>query len=214
MKTLAQIRAKVRYLIDETNDTTPVTWQNAELTEYINDGQIFVLSEMVKVNPDYSLARATASMVASQSAYVMPADLFANKFRGIWRYSPTAGPRVELKYASNDTIMALQHILGAPAYYTFIDPSLVLGPVPDAVYTMEMWYTARPTTLSGDGDNCWFKDEEVAAVEAWAAIKALNRIDRDATKVIKILDSVLSQIKANITPDDNLTMEYAPLDMS
>jgi hypothetical protein len=144
----------------------------------------------------------------------MPADLFGNKLRGVWRYISSTAPRVELQYKSNDTIMSYQHLQGVPVYYTFIDPSLVLAPVPDGVYTLEMWYTARPTTLSSDGDNCWFKDEEVAAVEAWAAIKALNRIDRDATKAVKLLDAVMSQIKANITPDDNLTIEYAPLDMS
>jgi hypothetical protein len=214
MKTLEQIRAKTRYYIDETDDTTPTTWQNAELNEYINDAQIFVLSEMVKVNPDYGLTRATASTVAATSTYVMPADLFGNKFRGAWRYSSTTGNRVELQYKSNDTIMAGQHLQGPPIYYTFIDPSLVLAPIPDGVYTLEMWYTARPTTLSSDSDNCWFKDEEVEALAAWAAIKALNRIDRDPTKVAKTLDVLMSQIKANITPDDNLVIEYAPLDMT
>jgi hypothetical protein len=213
-KTLAQIRAKVRYYIDELEDTSPVTWANAELNAYINDAQQFLLSEMMKVNPDYSLYRSTAPTVASQGAYPPPSDLYGNKLRGLWAYVSSASGRWEVQYKSNDTIMAYQHITGRPAYYTIIDGGIVLAPVPDSVYTLEMWYTARPIELALDGSNSWFRDEEVEALAAWAAVKALNRIDRDATKVVKQLDVLMAQVKANISQDDNLAIDYNPLDMT
>lgn len=213
-KTLAQIRAKVRYYIDELEDSSPVTWQNAELNAYINDAQDFLLSEMMKVNPDYSLYRGTTSTVASQAAYTPPSDIYGNKLRGLWGYVSAASDRWEIQYKSNDTIMGLQHITGRPRYYTIIDGGIVLAPKPDSVYTLEMWYTARPIELALDSSNSWFKDEEVEAIAAWAAIKALNRIDRDATKVVKQLDILMSQIKANISQDDNLAVDYEPLDMT
>jgi hypothetical protein len=77
-----------------------------------------------------------------------------------------------------------------------------------------MWYTARPIELALDGSNSWFRDEEVEALAAWAAVKALNRIDRDATKVVKQLDVLMAQVKANISQDDNLSIDYNPLDMT
>ena len=210
-KTLAQIRAKVRLDIDEQEDTNPTTWTNAELNGYINDAQYFLLSEMMRTNPDYTLRRATASTVSGTAAYPPPSSLYGNKLRGLWGYVSSSSGRWEIQYKSNDTIMALQHIQGRPAYYTMIDQGIVLAPVPDSVYTLEMWYAFRPTTMSVDGSNCWFKDEEVEALSLWAAVKALNRIDRDATKISKMLDVVLSQIKANVSQDDNLAVEYAPL---
>lgn len=213
-KTLAQIRAITRRFIDETDDTTPVTWTNAELNAYINDGQKFLFSEIVKTNPDYAVARSTASTVANQNGYTLPADMFGGKFRGMWAYSASTANRTEVQYKSNDTVMGLQHITGYPQYYAIIDGGIVLAPVPDGIYTLEIWYSASPTVLSTDADNCWFKDEEVEAVAAWAAIKALTRIGRDESKVSKILDIVLGQIKGNVTQDDNLSIDADPLDMS
>jgi hypothetical protein len=87
-------------------------------------------------------------------------------------------------------------------------------PVPDSAYTIEMWYAARPTELSADTDISRFKDEEVDAISAWAAIKALGRIDRDSSKISKTLDYLLSEIKANALTDDNLSIDYYPLDMT
>jgi len=93
-KTLAQIRAKTRYLIDEIEDSSPVTWTNAELLEYINGGQRFLLSELMRTNPDYCLARATRSTTASQAAYLTPVDMFGSKFRGMWAYVTSAALRL------------------------------------------------------------------------------------------------------------------------
>jgi hypothetical protein len=213
-KTLLQIRTKTRLLIDEIEDVSPVTWQNSELLEYINDGQQFLLSEMMRSNPDYNLTRATRVTAANQNAYLLPADLYGNKFRGIWAYSSSKSGRTEVQYKSNDTIMRYQHINGYPAYYTIVEGAFILSPVPDGVYTLEMWYAARPTELSADIDTCRFKDEEVDAISTFAAIAALERIDRDSTKLQKGLDLLMSEIKANTLPDDNMTIDYDPLDMT
>ncbi len=213
-KTLAQIRAITRRFIDETEDTSPTTWTNAELNAYINDGQMFLLSEMMRTNPDYSLSRATSATVAAQAAYAPPADLYGSKLRGMWVYNTSAGHRYEVQYKSNDTIMALQSQSGFPAYYSLINDGIVLAPVPDGAYTLEMWYTAKPADLASDSETTWFKDEEVESVAAWAAVKALNRINRDSSGVAKILDAVLAQVKANISQDDNLAIDCEPMDMS
>jgi hypothetical protein len=110
--------------------------------------------------------------------------------------------------------MRYQHINGYPAYYTIVEGAFILSPVPDGVYTLEMWYAARPTELSADIDTCRFKDEEVDAISTFAAIAALERIDRDSTKLQKGLDLLMSEIKANTLPDDNMTIDYDPLDMT
>ena len=213
-KTLVQLRTKVRLLIDETEDTAPVTWSNAELLGYINDGQRFLLSEMMRTNPDYNLTRSTRSTTANQNAYLTPADMFGNKFRGMWAYTAAKSNRTEVQYKGNDTIQAYQHIVGYPAYYTIVEGAFILSPVPDSVYTIEMWYAARPTDLSADTDTCRFKDEEVNAICYYAAIKALDRIDRDSSKITKMLSMDIEEIKANTLIDDNIAIDYQPLDMT
>lgn len=55
-----------------------------------------------------------------------------------------------LEYMLPDAIDALVHGTGTPKFYTIIGTELQLAPAPDADYTAELAYFARPAALSDD----------------------------------------------------------------
>lgn len=209
--TLSEIRTLVRrYIID----TGSLTWQNTELDSYINDGGRYLLSEMLKVNADYMLVRATATTVVAQEEYVVPSNMYSNKFRGLWVYSSSASSRYEIRHRSVDYIMAQQNLTGMPRSYTTLRNIYLLAPVPDSTYTLELWYTALPATLSADGDECTFNDEEVDVVALWASIRAKTARGLDLGKLPDLLKVAVAKVATDIVPDDNLSVEIIPMDMT
>ena len=197
-----------RYL----SDTGKVTWQDTELDAYINDGGRYLLSEMLKVNSDYMLIRATASTVASQADYGVPSNMYSNKFRGLWVYSSSSGIRQEVKHRSSHFIMAMQHLSSIPQYYTTLRNIYVLGPVPDAVYTLELWYTGLPAPLTDDADECTFNDEEIDVIALWSAIRAKTARELDLGRLPELLVKAVDLVKSNIIQDDKLSVKFTPLD--
>jgi len=193
-------------------DTGKVTWSDTELNAYINDGGRYLLSEMLKVNSDYMLVRATASTVAAQADYGVPSNLYSNKFRGLWVYSSSSDLRLEIRYRSAHEVMAMQHLSGLPRYYTTLRNIYILSPVPDSTYTLELWYTGLPWTLSDDKDSLTFNDEEVDAIALWSAIRAKNARELDLGRLPELLGKAIDQVKSNIVQDDRLRVKYTPLD--
>jgi len=197
-----------RYL----SDTGKITWGDTELNAYINDGCRYLLSVMLKVNGDYMLTRATASTVAAQADYGIPSNMYSNKFKGLWVYSSSSDVRQEIKYRSSHEIMSMQHLSGLPRFYAILRNIYILAPIPDAVYTLELWYTGLPSTLSDDTDEITFNDEEIDAIALWAAIRAKNARELALGELPGLLNMAVNLVKSNIVQDDKLTVNYTPLD--
>jgi hypothetical protein len=164
------------------------------------------MSEVLKVNKNYMAIRATTPTIADQADYATPSDLYGNKFLGLWYQNGTAGTRTEIRYASTDEVMSTQSETGEPEVYCTVKDSFILGPVPDAAYTLTLWYPVSPTALSSDTDQTVFNNEETVIVETWAAIKALDRYGMPGTDRLSAnLQVVLSQLHRNLIPGETLT---------
>lgn len=211
-KTLLALRTEVRRFI---NEETANQWTDAELNAYINDGQEFLMGEIVRVNPDYMLTRATTSTVASQADYATPVDMYGNKFRNLCVYE-SGGHRSDVAVASVDKVQGLLTLSGRPRFYTLVKDSFIVAPVPDsAAYILELWYTVAPTDLSGDSDQTIFNDEETSIITLSAAIRALDRYGMPGTERLnKALEGDISQLVRNIQSDDVIGVEASPLDMT
>lgn len=202
-KTLATIRTNVRRLI---NEETANQWSDEELLSCINEGQNFLMSEIMKINKNYMVTRATTPTVVGQIDYAMPTDMFGNWFLGLWYQSGINGVREEIRYTTSDEVMSLQSETGAPEVYCTVKDSFIIGPSPDGVYTLTLWYPVVPTPLSLDTDQTVFNDEDVPIVEYWSAIKALDRYGMPGTdRLSDKLKVLVAQINRNLIPRDTLT---------
>jgi hypothetical protein len=211
-KTLANLRIEVRRYI---NEETANQWTDAELTDYINDGQEYLMGEIVRVNPDYMLIRATTPSVSSQKDYATPADMFGNKFRNLC-VSLSGGISTDVALASVDKIQSMRNQYGTPKFYAMVRDSFIVAPAPEsAAYTFELWYTPYPTALVGESDQTVYNSEETNVVTLSAAVRALDRFGMPGTdRLNAALKSAVDQLLLNIQPDDKVGVEFVPLDMT
>jgi len=211
-KTLLQIRSMVRQHIDEIDATD--LWTNSELDDYINRGQRWLLSELLKTDPTYRLKNVTDTMVIGTSKYSFPSDMYGAKVSGIFVYTSAVATRYDLKNKSPELISKMQPYSGLPRFYVLFKDSFVVGPKPDAAYTYEIWYVADTTDLSAESDVTTFDDKEVDIVGMWAAMRALRNkgYDNSADQVLAEISIELSQLAYHITPDTSLAVGYESLD--
>jgi hypothetical protein len=95
-----------------------------------------------------------------------------------------------------------------------IKDAFLITPVPDGVYTMELWYTALPADLTDDADVISFNDEEADILALWSSIRAKSARLADLGSLPELMERAVVQLKSNVLPDDNLAVVYKTLDMS
>lgn len=91
------------------------------------------------------LKTATAAMTAGDSTVGLPSDFL--QMRDIF---VDGNPRIAINYVtpSNFTRDARATESGKPVFYTMRGMEFEFAPVPDAAYTLQMLYYAKPTALS------------------------------------------------------------------
>jgi hypothetical protein len=91
------------------------------------------------------LNSATAPTVASDSRTALPTD-----FLEIRDLFIQGNPRRPLTYMSPSAFsrQARADIIGLPVFYTILASEFQYAPIPDAIYTLEILYYAKPTFLS------------------------------------------------------------------
>lgn len=113
------------------------------ITQWINDAQ-FLIARRVNYYVDESAY--VFSTVAGTSTYPWPADF--GRMRNLFDTTRN----IELEYCSIRDIDRSVVRNGAPTYYADSGQNVVLYPVPDGVYPLEMRYWKLPTTLVSVGD--------------------------------------------------------------
>lgn len=92
----------------------------------------------------------TITTVVNQHTYTLPSLIRLN---GVTNASSPS----ELTYVEDPADITYSNQsgqnLGEPQYYTFSGSSLILSPIPDAVYTLTLDFYGSPSTLTGDSDN-------------------------------------------------------------
>jgi hypothetical protein len=91
------------------------------------------------------LNSATAPMIANDAKVALPTD-----FLEIRDLFIQGNPRRPLTYMSPSAFSreARADIIGLPVFYTILASEFQYAPVPDAAYTLEILYYAKPTFLS------------------------------------------------------------------
>lgn len=210
-QTLADILAVTRRHL---NEPSAIQWTDAELVAYINDGQRFLVSEIIQFNPDYFLSRATASCVANQAAYATPADLHGGKIREMWVKDTGGTLRAPVRMVTPDKANAASVSgTGLPSMFARVKGGFILSPLPDAAYELEMWYDAAPVdyTAGSTGTESAYSGAENEVVSLWAAIKAKNSRGEDTTRLEKLLSVVQPQATRDSESDVGITVDYDPI---
>jgi len=205
--TLSELRSRVRYYIDELEDTTPVTWQNAELNQYLNDEQRWLWVYLSKQDDSFGLREATASTVQGQTNYVYPSDILGNSIRAIYRYTTSTDPQVKMGRGSIEEVVAEGITEDSPSRYACLDGYFQVGPPPGSTtYTMRIYYNRAPTTMSTDGSNMESDDDYAEQIAMGAAVRALRRIGRDTQALEVKRQELLQEAARSNSADDFLTI--------
>ena len=209
--TLAQLRARTRYYIDETDDTTPVTWANAELNQYLNDEQRWLWVYLSKQDDSFGLREATAATVVGQTNYVYPSDILGNSIRALYAYISSDDPQYKVKRGSIEEVQE-EGITqdNPPRRYACLDGYFQVGPPPSATeYTLRMYYNRAPTAMTTDGSNMESDDDYAEQIAMGAAIRALRRIGRDYSTLEAKRQELLQEAARSNAADDFLTVKPA-----
>lgn len=204
--TLLQLRTLTRLFIDETEDTAPITWTNAELLEYINDEQRWLWAYLSKQDDSFGLREATRTTTQAQTNYLYPSDISGNAIRAIYAYVTATDPQEKLQKGSIEEVVALGITQAAPGYgskYACLDGYFQLGPPPGATaYTLRIYYNRVPTLLSANTDTMESADIYKEVISMGAAVRALKRIDRDTQKLEAKRMELLQEASRANSPED------------
>jgi len=202
--TLLQLRTLTRYLIDEFESSSKVTWSDAELLEYINDEQRWLWAYLSKLDDSFGLREATRNTAQSQTNYLYPSDISGNAIRSIYVYTTSTDPQIKLLKGSIEEVVA-EGITeeSPPRKYTCLDGYFQVGPPPGATaYTMRIYYNRAPTLLSADTDEMESSDIYKEVIAMGAAVRALKRIDRDTQKLEAKRVELLQEASRANSPED------------
>ena len=160
--TLAQLRAKVRYFLDDASSVATGTnqrWTDAELNSYINESYRFYYNELVANSYDSITKTANLALVADDETVTLPEDFY--KMRLIYRVEDTT--KTPLRYIRNYDGIIDTSGEGSSNYepaYDFVGNAsgvqeLVLYPKPTFSDStgLEAIYWPTMTELSDDTDS-------------------------------------------------------------
>ncbi len=203
--TLASLRSKTRYFLDETA-SSGVTWLNDELNQYINDAQAWLWAELCKADDSFGLREATATLVQAQADYIYPSDILGSNIRSLYAYS--SGGEWKKVHRKNYEEVIAEGVTQAdyPNKYCAMDLYFKVGPPPSAAgYTLRMSYTRKPTEMTQDGSNMDSDDAYGALIACQAALLALTRTGGDKSTIEKEWKKLYDAAIGNTGPDDLLT---------
>ena len=179
--TRAEIRAYVRTLI---NEASPGFWSDAELNTALDRANDRVNALIQSLDEDYFTKSSTFSTVANAKSYGLPSDFVT--FRRLEHYSTTDAsdiekidvivfPRTEAQgYWPTTTTQR-------PARAILRGSQLDLMPIPDAVYTLRLYYEYAPPALTSDGISPASPADYHDMLGLWAAILARQKSEDDVS---------------------------------
>jgi hypothetical protein len=136
-------------------------------------------------------ASDTFPTVASTYSYSLPARWI--RPHSLW-YLDSAGSKVDLTYKTKEEFdywyPRPTTVSGKPTDYTWWGNNLILGPTPDAVYTVNRNFYQLLADLSEDGDSNVFTDNAWEAIHFKALIQLAKYLGQDGTVALFMDDAV------------------------
>jgi hypothetical protein len=137
-------------------DEAAVQVTDADIIRWINDAQI----EIVKKNDGALQKTGFVDLVANQSTYTMPTDLFIirslrYKFSDMLSYKSIAFKNMQELDDSIDGWDGSAYTTGSPAYFTVYENKALLFPTPDRaqVNGLKILYNQKPTDVTTLNDS-------------------------------------------------------------
>jgi hypothetical protein len=155
------------------------------------------------------LNSATAPTIANDARVALPTD-----FLEIRDLFIQGNPRRPLSYMSPSAFSreAKADVIGLPVFYTLLASEFQFAPVPDAIYTLEVLYYAKPTFLSTANTSNVFLANYPDALLYGSLIEAEPYLINDARS--QLWSTLYDRAIKNIT-EANESSEFAgvPLQM-
>lgn len=189
---LGQIRTLVRVYL---NEPTAAFWSDAVLNTLINVAVPKVHNRIKSASRYHFTTRATFPTISGTEYYALPTNCKDVKL--VTRLD-TDGRETPLSFipwpdpSEMTPAGFMDPSLGAsydgPLSYWIVGAAVRLLPRPAAVVTMKLYYEARLTALSADGDlpSCDADYHDMAA--KWAAIEASPKNNQDISTMLKLYD--------------------------
>jgi len=159
--TLLELKDKLKDDLD-LHDETFI--RDPELTAYLNEAIDSAEAEIMGLYEDYFLTKANLSLVSGTDSYDMPADMYANKIRGIiYANGSTIFPIKRVRFMDKfEKIADLTQYPPTTEYVYYFNNSAVDGRqivlIPPARETnatyVTVWYIRNATRLEVDADEC------------------------------------------------------------
>lgn len=186
--TLAQIRTEVVNVGGYKN--SPV-FTSSVLNTWINRAIAEVYDLVWESENDYYTDETTLATVAGSDAVALPATF--KKLIGIGRQSGDEFRRLR-RMRQHDWIR-FAGSSGAPTHYRLQKANLRLGPTPDAVYSLKVFYLPVAPTLSADDDTFDSIDYFDELVIAKVLLKCAERDERSTVDLKNTIDRLTRSIR-------------------
>lgn len=202
-RTLTLLRDEVRQRADIESATT--AFPDSELTRYINQSIARLHRKIHRVQPDMLVTSTTITTAASTESYALPATF----------YALVGSPEVNLGGPGPSTLHRWQWAdrasylyeggwaYGRPVAYRLVGADTIsFLPIPNAVYSVKVFYVPAPTDLSADGDTFDGRSGWEEWVVLDAAIKVATKEERDITDLRAERDDAWAEIAADLPQQD------------
>lgn len=216
--TYSQIKEKVERDLDVQDE---MFIQDDELLGYINEGIDTCEAEIHTIYEDYFLTSANLSLVAGQSEYSLPSDIYANKIRSIiYQNGTDIFPIKRIRDWHKFERMALLKQYPPSLEYSYLlkNPSASSGVklvlVPAARTTdstsVTIWYLRNANRLVNSSDSCDIP-EFTSFVIQYAKCRIQEKEGHpNLTLSLQILESLRNQMKTTLrdmVPDQENQIE-------
>lgn len=203
--TFAEIKNAVKDKLDLWESTFI---DEEELGQIVNDGVDFVAREVLNLCQDYFLSETTISLVADQSEYDLPVDIFAKKIRAVeyddgsnmFEIEPIKNLR-DIKYLKANYYNTSANDYALKYYITNVQgvgPKLTFAPAPKATGDfVHMFYIRKPLKLSGETDVCDIP-EFINVVMQYVEFRVAEKEGMDPGEPMAVLRALKAQLKETL----------------
>lgn len=220
-KTLLEIQTEINNALDLENEDFLAA---GELTAYINDGIRQCESKIHDTYEDYFRTEANIDLVLGTSEYSLPANIFANKIRGVtFQNGPIIYPvrRVrELEMSSKIAYERYYGTLGDQQDYRYFLKNdsatggikLVLLPTSRDTLTggLKVWYLRQANILSSPTDLCDIPEFYQFVVQ-YAKVRIMEKDLHPGIQVgltlLQQFEDTMVRTLSTMIPDDENTVE-------
>ncbi len=148
--TLGQLQTLTSEYLDDVNNSY-FTLPN--MTVRLNLALRELQKKLISANYAYYSTCSTTNTVAGQAAYALPSDFIQIlRLDYITQGTGATAQTQKIFYITPNQIDLLPDTSGQPGYYYFQKNNLILAPVPDAVYTLDLEYSYYVSDMVATSD--------------------------------------------------------------